>query len=80
MKINGQTVAAFDHSTGSSIRGNLARLFHYGEGSAVMLRANGNGSYRGHDYGSGASFKVKVHRKRVDIFDYGESAYFAYSG
>lgn len=78
--VDGENAKAFDYTTNSSIQGRMDRLFHYGESAAIMLKPNGKGSYRGHDYGTSSAFTVRVNRRQIVIYDYGEGAYFTYTG
>lgn len=78
--VSGQNVNAYDYTTGSSISGSLSNIHHYGESSSISLTASGNGSYSGHDYGTGSAFTVRVNGGSVEIYDYGEGSHFSYSG
>lgn len=78
--INGKTVTGYDYANSCHVSGTLPNLYHYGQSAHINFNEVGDGTYNGYDYGSSCHFNVQVRSGNVQIYDYGESGYFSYSG
>lgn len=79
VSLNGDTVNGYDYTNSCHISGTLPSLYHYGVSAHLQLKPDGRGSYSGYDYHSSCHFSVRVSGSRADVYDYGESSYFAYT-
>ena len=78
--VNGKTVTGYDYTNSCHVSGTLPNLYHYGQSAHINFNEVGDGTYNGYDYGSSCHFNVQVRSGNVQIYDYGESGYFSYSG
>ena len=79
VSISGASVNGYDYANTCHISGTLPNLYHYGVSAHLQLTPSGAGTYNGYDYDTSSHFSVKVVGNRADIYDYDESANFAYS-
>lgn len=76
-RVYADSVRIYDYDEGVHIGGSGRRLFHYGEGSHILLRVSGR-KFTGFDYGSGSHFSGRVNGKSVSLYDYERGQYFNY--
>jgi hypothetical protein len=70
-------VQAFDGERGTKFGGSLPELFDEGDQAFVSLEIDGM-TARGYDRGSAGAYLANVTDRLVQLYDYGQSAWFAF--
>jgi len=76
--MNGNPNGGYDYETGSHFSFNGSGIYHYGVGAHASLAVRGK-TFSGYDYDTGSHFSGQINGGSVQIYDYGEGAYFNYS-
>ncbi len=74
----GNHLQGFDGDRSVQFGGTLPELFDAGTGTFVSLEIDGLNA-RGFDRGSSGSYAARVSESRVQIYDYSQAAWFAFS-
>jgi hypothetical protein len=70
-------VQAFDGERGTKFGGSLPELFDEGDRAFISLEVDGM-TARGYDRGSASAYLGNVTDRLVQLYDYGEDAWFAF--
>lgn len=70
-------VQAFDGERGTKFDGSLPELFDEGDQAFISLEIDG-ATARGYDRGSSSAYVANVTDRFVQLYDYGQSAWFAF--
>lgn len=73
----GSHVQAFDGERDAPFGGALPELYDAADGTFISLEADGM-TARGHDRGSASSYVANVADRLVQLYDHGQSAWFAF--
>ena len=74
----GHHLQGFDGDRSVQFGGTLPELFDAGSGSFVSLEISGPNA-RGFDRGSASSYTAQVSDQRVQLYDYSQATWFAFS-
>ena len=74
----GNHLQGYDGDRSVQFGGTLPELFDAGSGTFVSLEISGSNA-RGFDRGSSASYAAQVSDQRVQLYDYSEAEWFAFS-
>jgi hypothetical protein len=74
----GNQLQGYDGDRSVQFGGTLPELFDAGDGTFVSLEIDGQ-KVRGFDRGSSGSYTAQVSEQRVQLYDYSQAAWFAFS-